>query len=81
MLNDAVQRVKDSQPQAGLDLRARQRNLRGAFVSQQQWQGAHLVLVDDVMTTGASMHALAKEVKRAGATQVTALVFARTLSP
>lgn len=79
LLNDAVHRVKDSQPQAGLDLSARQRNLHGAFVAQQHWQGAHLVLVDDVMTTGASMHALAKEVKRTGARQVTALVFARTL--
>jgi predicted amidophosphoribosyltransferase len=37
------------------------------------------MIVDDVMTTGASMHAVAKVLKQAGATQVTALVLARTL--
>jgi predicted amidophosphoribosyltransferase len=40
-----------------------------------------VVLVDDVMTTGATLHAAAATLRRAGVAHVTALVFARTLPP
>lgn len=60
-------------------MKTRTRNLRGAFATSQRWQDQHVMIVDDVMTTGASMHALAKVFKQAGAAQVTALVLARTL--
>lgn len=72
-------RLLDTPTQAGLDLKTRTRNLRGAFACHRQWQGQHLMVVDDVMTTGASMHALASVLKKAGAGSVTALVVARTL--
>ena len=72
-------RVLDTPSQAGMDMKTRTRNLRGAFASQTQWQGKHVLIVDDVMTTGASMHALAKVLKQAGAGHITALVVARTL--
>jgi ComF family protein len=72
-------RILDTQSQAGMDMKTRTRNLRGAFATPQQWQGKHVLIVDDVMTTGASMHALAKVLKRAGAGRITALVLARTL--
>lgn len=74
----SVQRIKDTAPQAGLDMQIRTRSLRGAFVSQ-AWQGQHVMIVDDVMTTGASMHALAHVIKKAGASRVSAVVLARTL--
>jgi ComF family protein len=72
-------RVIDTPTQAGMDMKTRTRNLRGAFATHKSWQGQHVMIVDDVMTTGASMHAVARVLKQAGATQVTALVLARTL--
>ncbi len=60
-------------------MKTRTRNLRRAFATTEHWQGKHVLIVDDVMTTGASMHALAHVIKRAGARQVTAVVLARTL--
>lgn len=72
-------RIVDTPAQAGMDMKTRIRNLRSAFATNAQWHGKHVMVVDDVMTTGASMHAVAKVLKRAGATRVTALVLARTL--
>lgn len=74
-----IARVKDSAPQAALDMQARIRSLKGAFTSSRNWQGAHVMIVDDVMTTGASMHALAKVLKQSGASKITAVLLARTL--
>jgi len=76
---EGCMRVIDTPMQAGMDMKTRTRNLRGAFKSQPSWQGKHVMVVDDVMTTGASMHAVAKVLKQAGAAKVTALVLARTL--
>lgn len=73
------QRIVDTPSQAGMDLKTRTRSLRGAFYSQRAWQGKHVLIVDDVMTTAASMQAVASVLKQAGAGQVTALVIARTL--
>lgn len=72
-------RILDTPSQAGMDMKTRTRNLRGAFASKTQWHGKHVLVVDDVMTTGASMHALAKVLKQTGASRITALVVARTL--
>lgn len=72
-------RVIDTPTQAGMDMKTRTRSLRGAFATHAQWHGKHVMIVDDVMTTGASMHAVAKVLKQAGATRVTALILARTL--
>lgn len=68
--------------QTRLDRHARLRNLLGAFAVPEAvrpaLQGAHVVLVDDVMTTGATLHAAATALRAAGAGEVSALVFART---
>ena len=76
---DGCRRVRDTPPQAGLDLNARRRNLRGAFDCGLDLAGLRVALVDDVMTSGASLDELARTVRRAGATQVWAWVVARTL--
>ncbi|WP_295537695.1 ComF family protein [uncultured Pseudacidovorax sp.] len=74
-----------SPPQAGLDRAQRLRNLRGAFcvapARLAELRGAHLLLVDDVMTTGATLFTAAAVLRQAGAARVTALVLARTPAP
>jgi len=73
------ERTRDTPPQAGLDLKARRRNLRGAFVCELDLRGKRVALLDDVMTSGASLDELAKAARRAGAVEVSAWVVARTL--
>ena len=75
----ACSRVRDTPPQAGLDLKARKRNLRGAFVCDEDLTGKRIALVDDVMTSGSSLNELAQAARRAGAVEVSAWVVARTL--
>ncbi|MFA7240568.1 MAG: ComF family protein [Sulfuricellaceae bacterium] len=72
-------RVIDTKPQAGLKFKHRARNLRGAFSCERDLSGMNIALIDDVMTTGASLNELAKAVRVRGAAQVSAWVVARTL--
>lgn len=73
-------RVRDTQPQARLPLGERRVNMRGAFAVQPNAavRNQHVLLVDDVMTTGHTLNELAACLKRHGATRVTNAVFART---
>lgn len=80
MLDDCA-RVRDTAPQVGLDHDARQRNLRSAFACGPALRGRHLALLDDVMTSGASLNALAQAARQAGAARVEAWVVARALRP
>jgi ComF family protein len=75
--NNACRRIRPTPPQAGLSLRERLRNLRGAFDCSHDLSGRSVALVDDVMTTGASLNALAGAVKQAGAERVDCWVIAR----
>lgn len=75
----ACRRVRATSPQAGLDLKARKRNLRGAFVCDEDLTGKRIALLDDVMTSGSSLNELAKAARRAGAVEISAWVVARTL--
>jgi ComF family protein len=79
----ALVRRKRTERQVGLTARARQENIRAAFsVSEAQRSqifGRRLVLVDDVYTTGATVSAAAKALRRAGAAEITVLTFAMTL--
>ncbi len=76
---DACQRVRDTPAQVGLDLAERRRNLRGAFRCDAGLEGLRVALLDDVLTSGASLNELASAVRKAGATHVEAWVVARTL--
>jgi ComF family protein len=73
------ERLRDTPAQAELPLDARKRNMRGAFRCSLALAGRRVALVDDVMTTGATLDALAGAVKRAGAASVDNWVVARTL--
>ena len=75
---DACERRRDAPPQAGLDREARRRNVCGAFECRRSFAGARVAVVDDVMTTGATLDALAAALKDAGALQVVNWVVCRT---
>ncbi|MFT3719361.1 phosphoribosyltransferase family protein [Pseudorhodoferax sp.] len=78
-------RVRETAPQMALDAAARRRNVRGAFALDPpragQVRGRRIVLVDDVMTSGASLHAAAGVLRSGGAAEVCAVVLARTPPP
>jgi len=77
-------RVREGAPQTALalDLDVRRRNVRGAFAVEphhlDRIQGRHFALVDDVMTSGATLMELARVLRHAGAARVQAWVVART---
>ena len=73
-------RVRNTEPQSSLPIAQRRGNMRGAFTLMRRdlIVGQHVLLVDDVMTTGQTLEALAATLKRNGAARVTNLVFART---
>ena len=76
----ALERLHDTPPQRELAWSQRRRNVRGAFALRRdaEVRGLHVAVVDDVLTTGASLHELARVLKAGGALTVTALVLART---
>jgi ComF family protein len=75
---DLLLRTRHTAAQMDLALHERQRNVRGAFVARGELAARHVVVVDDVMTTGATLDEIAATLKRAGAARVTNLVVART---
>jgi ComF family protein len=79
---DILLRVKETPPQSSLPRKERLLGVQGAYALEPQTraevQGKRMVLVDDVMTTGASLHAAAAALRQAGAAHISALVFART---
>jgi ComF family protein len=75
----SVARIKLTPPQASLPLKDRVKNIKGAFKANANLSGKRIAIVDDVMTTGASLNELAKTLKKAGASRVECWVVARTL--
>ena len=72
-------RRRATAPQSERDAMARRRNMRNAFaVREGACVAAHVALIDDVMTTGATLRAAAHALRRAGALRVDAWVCART---
>jgi len=80
--HDLLVRIRDTAAQSSLPRRDRHANVAQAFAVHPDWfttlRGKKVVVVDDVMTTGASIQAAARALTQAGAAQIVALVFART---
>ena len=83
LLSAGLKRVRATPPQKNLSAEARRRNVAGAFEvaadHKAEIAGAHIIVIDDVMTTGATLSAAARALKRAGAAKVDALVLARAM--
>jgi predicted amidophosphoribosyltransferase len=79
VLAHATRKVRHTPPQAALAWKARARNVRGAFVCDADLEGRRVAVVDDVMTTGATLDEIARTLKGAGAAQVVNWVVARTM--
>ncbi len=77
LLRDGLRRIRDIAPQSELGALARRRNPRGAFAVGADSLPVHVALIDDVMTTGATLYECARVLKRAGVQQVDAWVAAR----
>ena len=82
---DALKRARATPIQGGMSAAARRRNVQGAFPVRASRKalirGRRVLLVDDVMTTGATAAACALAVKRAGAACVDVLTLARVAGP
>ena len=78
-------RVKNTRPQTELQREARLANVKGAFqldpLRQPLLTGRRVLLVDDVMTSGASLFTAATVLRAAGVTHITAVAIARTPAP
>lgn len=76
---EAVVRDVDTPKFAGMRSRQRRSAIRGVFRCTEDFSGQHVVVLDDVMTSGATLGEMARTLKQRGARQVTNLVIARTL--
>ena len=84
-LHGALKRVRATPQQVGLSKTERADNVQGAFrvpaEERAQVAGRRLVLIDDVLTSGATVDTCARALLRAGAAHVDVLVFARVVAP
>jgi competence protein ComFC len=77
LLMDVLFKKKDTPPQIGLSLKERLLNLQGSFEVKKDITGLRLLLIDDVITTGATVTECSKVLLRAGAEQVFVVALAR----
>ncbi len=73
-----ARRLKSGKPQAGLNARDRQKNVRGAFQVSSFGPIDQIAIIDDVLTTGATCEALAAQLLKHGCRKVSVWAFART---
>lgn len=75
---DALYKKRETLPQIGLGAKERLSNLKGVFGVRGDLTGMSLILLDDVMTTGATAKECSKSLKKAGAKDVTVVTLARS---
>jgi ComF family protein len=77
VITRAARRMRATAAQTALPLKQRARNVRNAFAANGDVAGKHVAIVDDVMTSGHTVSALAKALRRAGAKEISVWVVAR----
>lgn len=75
----SLRKIRETRPQMALPWDERRANVRGAFACDVSIAGKHVALIDDVMTTGATVDAASRALKQAGAQSVVVWVLARAL--
>ena len=80
LLIRGIQRQANTWPQSLLAARHRYRNMRGAFRTRRGLEGMNVAIVDDVITTGATVNALAASLRDAGAGEIHAWALSRVVS-
>ncbi|MBI4691561.1 MAG: ComF family protein [Nitrospirae bacterium] len=78
LLMDMLFKKKDTPPQIGLNAKERLKNLRGVFETCMRIDNLRLLLLDDVMTTGATVRECSKTLIKAGAREVIVITLARS---
>lgn len=85
VIDDVLLRVRATLPQVGLAREERAKNVHGAFSVEKsarpKVKGKRIVLIDDVLTTGATANACARVLRRAGAVRIDVLTLARVVDP
>jgi ComF family protein len=85
VIDNVLTRIRATPPQVGLARDERAKNMHGAFSVEKslrgEIKGKRIVLVDDVLTTGATANACARILRRAGASRVDVLTLARVVDP
>jgi predicted amidophosphoribosyltransferase len=76
--SDVVIRQRETVEQAGLDRKARRRNVTGAFALLEPLRARHVAILDDVVTTGSTVRELAAVLREAGAEEIEVWAIART---
>jgi ComF family protein len=76
--SDVASRQRETAEQAGLDRKARRRNVNAAFAARAPLRARHVAILDDVVTTGSTVHELATVLRQAGAEQIEVWAIART---
>ena len=81
--NDLVKRVRRTRPLRGMGITQRNREVARAFAvpEREKVDGRHILLIDDVLTSGSTSDACAKVLLKAGASRVDLLCFARVVRP
>lgn len=79
LLTQGAERIRATPPQVGLPWKERAKIVRGAFACTVDLSGKHVAILDDVMTTGTSLHELGLALRKQGAAEISAWVVARTL--
>lgn len=75
----AIRKIRWTRHQAGKSKTKREKSLKGTFSATKSLKGKHVLLFDDVCTTGTTLSTIANELKRAGALQVDVFVLSRAV--
>jgi ComF family protein len=79
LLGQGAERIRATPPQVGLPWKERAKSVRGAFACSLDLSGKHVGILDDVMTTGTSLHELSLALRTQGVAEISAWVVARTM--